>query len=154
MLAGNDGRPRRHADDILIVSAPIIDACRRQTINDGGSRDLPAITAKRVVSLLVRRHQKYFRPPRSPPKIRLIGKKLYQIDGPGHRVRETVSEGRRLNQFSGQSIDRIDRNSASRDGGGVFRAVDFMSEWKRCSPRPFRFWWQRRNETGSRSIYI
>ena len=62
MLAGNDGHPRRLADDILIVSAPIIDACRRQTINDGGARDLPAISAKRVVSLLVGRHQKYFLP--------------------------------------------------------------------------------------------
>lgn len=60
MLARDNCRPCRHAYDVLIVCPLIVDARRRETVNDRCARDLPTITAKCVMALLICRHKENF----------------------------------------------------------------------------------------------
>ena len=60
VLARDNGRTGRHADNILIVGALIIDARCRKAVDHRCACDLPAIAAKCVVALLIRRHEKNF----------------------------------------------------------------------------------------------
>ena len=53
VLAGDHRRARRHADDILIVRAPIVDSAAREPVGDRRLRDLTAVASERVVALLI-----------------------------------------------------------------------------------------------------
>src|SRR5580704_13236599 len=58
VLAGNHRRARRHADDILIVRAAIVDAGVREAVGDWCLCDLTAVASERIVALLVGRDEK------------------------------------------------------------------------------------------------
>src|ERR1700722_5517610 len=53
VLAGNHGRAGRHADDILIVRAAIVDSAAGEAVGDRRLSDLTAVASERVVALLV-----------------------------------------------------------------------------------------------------
>ena len=53
VLAGNHGRARRHADDILIVRAAIVDSAAGEPVGDRSLSDLATVASERIVALLV-----------------------------------------------------------------------------------------------------
>jgi len=54
LLPRDDRRPRRHADDMLIVRPRVVDAARGETVDDRGTRHLAAVAAERIEAHLVR----------------------------------------------------------------------------------------------------
>jgi len=57
VLAGDDRRARRHADDVLIVRAGVVDTVARETVEHRRARHRAAVTAERVVAHLIGRDQ-------------------------------------------------------------------------------------------------
>ena len=57
VLPGDHRRARRHAHRVLVVRAPVVDALRRQPVDDRRARDVVAVAAQRVVALLVGRDE-------------------------------------------------------------------------------------------------
>ena len=72
MLAGHDGGSSRHANHVLIMCAPVVNALGRQRVDGRCAGNGAAVAAQCVVAHLVRGNQEYFFCPWVPQAVKSL----------------------------------------------------------------------------------